>query len=142
MSLDFQRLRPKRFPKKSFKHSQESRYWKKFENVLLEKEDAEATMIRSEVCFCPSNTQAADKSNMLATAVSARVDFYRVYANESEDADKMKPDQRIYKFKDLVTALKLRQDGNIIVTGEKAGKLQVIELSNKFILKTYEEHNQ
>jgi hypothetical protein len=36
----------------------------------------------------------------------------------------------------------MRQDGNIIVAGEKTGRLQVIELTNKFILKTYEEHNK
>jgi hypothetical protein len=30
MSLEYQRLRPKRFPKKSYKSSMEARYWKRF----------------------------------------------------------------------------------------------------------------
>jgi len=34
----------------------------------------------------------------------------------------------------------MRQDGNIVVCGEKTGRVQIIELGNKFILKTYEEH--
>jgi hypothetical protein len=32
-------LKVLRFPKKSFKHAQESRYRKKFKNVLLEKDE-------------------------------------------------------------------------------------------------------
>jgi U3 small nucleolar RNA-associated protein 15 len=48
--------------------------------------------------------------------------------------------QRIFKFKDVATAVALRQDGNIVLTGEKTGRIQLIELNNKFILKTYEEH--
>ncbi len=40
----------------------------------------------------------------------------------------------------MATAVQLRQDGNIILTGEKTGRIQLVELQNKFILKTYEEH--
>lgn len=52
----------------------------------------------------------------------------------------MKPVQKITKFKDIATAVKLRQDGNIVLCGEKTGRIQLIELNNRFILKTYEEH--
>ncbi len=48
--------------------------------------------------------------------------------------------QRIFKFKDVATAVALRQDGNIVLCGEKTGRVQLVELNNKFILKTYEEH--
>lgn len=101
---------------------------------------------------------------MLATAVSARVDIFRLTNNQvnqiqedqgislsnhlhmiiDEEADQevMKPTQKINKFKDFVSAVKLRQDGNIVLCGEKTGRIQLIELSNKFILKTYEEHQK
>jgi len=75
MSLSYERLKPKRFPKKSYKHSLESRYWKRFETVPLEKPEggAEETMQRSEIAFCHG-----PQANLMATAVSARVDIYRL----------------------------------------------------------------
>ncbi|TNV80314.1 hypothetical protein FGO68_gene11371 [Halteria grandinella] len=139
MSLEFHKLKPKRFAKKSFKHSQESRYWKKFQSVLLEKEGDAGGMLRSDLSFCPS---ATDKPNLFATAVSARVDIYRLTQPEQGDEEnEVKPVQKIQKFKDIATAVQLRQDGNIVLCGEKTGKIQLVELQNKFVLKTYEEHS-
>lgn len=57
-----------------------------------------------------------------------------------EDVDRLKPTNTIFKFKDQVTSCLLRQDGNLLLTGEKSGKIQLFELQNKFILKTYEEN--
>lgn len=42
----------------------------------------------------------------------------------------------------MATAVKLRQDGNIVLCGEKTGRVQLIELNNKFILKSYQEHSK
>lgn len=50
----------------------ESRYWKKFQNVILEKEGDSGGMIRSDISF------ARDKPNLMATAISARVDIYKL----------------------------------------------------------------
>ena len=36
----------------------------------------------------------------------------------------------------------LRQDGNLLVSGERSGRIQVLELQNKFVLKTYEENKR
>jgi WD40 repeat protein len=145
MSLEFQKLKPKRyclnpsnclrFAKKSFKHSQESRYWKKFQNVLIEKEGDAGGLGRSDLSFCQG---LSEKANLLATAVSARVDLYRLTQPEEEE---IKPVQRLQKFKDIATAVQLRQDGNIVLCGEKTGRIQLIELQNKFVLKTYEEEH-
>lgn len=38
MSLDYLKLKPKRFPKKSHKHALEARYWKKFETIPIDTE--------------------------------------------------------------------------------------------------------
>ena len=54
--------------------------------------------------------------------------------------DKLKPVSQLFKFKDAVNAIKLRQDGNLILAGEKSGKIQLFEIKNKFILKTYAEN--
>lgn len=128
-----------RFPKKSFKHSQESRYWKKFVNVVLEKEGESGGMARSDISFCGGS----DKPNLMATAVSARVDIYKLAQPTTQDPDEdgIKPVQRIFKFKDVATSVKLRQDGNLVLCGEKTGRVQLIELNNKFILKSYEHEH-
>lgn len=35
----------------------------------------------------------------------------------------LKPVQRITRFKDIVNAVKMRQDGNIVLCGEKTGRI-------------------
>lgn len=57
-----------RFPKKSYKHSQESRYWKKYQNVLMEKDE---NMQINDISFCKG-----EKPYLMAAAISARVDIY------------------------------------------------------------------
>jgi hypothetical protein len=38
MSLEFEKLKVKKFAKKSFKQQAEGKYWKKFDNVLLKRD--------------------------------------------------------------------------------------------------------
>ena len=63
-------------------------------------------MLRSDLSFCQR-----DKPNLFATAVSARVEIYRVSTRsgeEEEEADPLKPIQKITKFKETVTAVQMR----------------------------------
>jgi hypothetical protein len=109
--------------------------------VPLEKEGDSEGMLRSDLAFCHG---AADKANLMATAVSARVDIYKLSApivSEENEVESIKPVQRIFKFKDVATSVALRGDGNLILCGEKTGRVQLVELQNKFVLKTYEEHS-
>ena len=76
MSLDYLKLKPKRFPKQSHKHSLEARYWKKFENIPIldgNQTGDSGGMLRSDLSFCQR-----DKPNLFATAVSARIDIYKL----------------------------------------------------------------
>lgn len=103
----------------------------------LDKEGDSDGMLRSDLAFCHGS---ADKANLMATAVSARVDLYKLSApeiSEDNEIDSIKPVQRIFKFQDVATALTLRADGNLLLCGEKTGRLQLVELQNKFVLKTY-----
>lgn len=36
--------------------------------------------------------------------------------------------QRLTRFNDQVTAIKLREDGQVILTGDRLGKIELIEL--------------
>lgn len=86
------------------------------------------------------NTVNFSTQNIVAVGVSARIDLYTLRQPESQDDvdfDQLKPSQQINKFDDVVTALQFRQDGNIIVAGEGTGKIQLIEVKNKYILRSY-----
>jgi hypothetical protein len=103
MSLDYLKLKPKRFPKKSHKHALEARYWKKFETIPIDTESSSETsnMLRSDLSFCQR-----DKPNVFASAVAARVEIFRLTTPPSSDEiEPLKPVSKIFKFKDVVTAV-------------------------------------
>lgn len=88
MSLDYQKLKVKKFPKKTYKQSAESRYWKKFTNVLLERDPSQMQI--GDLTFC-RNT-GVQESSLLAVAISARVDLYKLTQPEGDDLeDGIKP---------------------------------------------------
>jgi hypothetical protein len=39
------------------------------------------------------------------------------------DEEKLKPSTSIFKFKDMATAVKFREDGNLLACGEKQGNI-------------------
>lgn len=102
----------------------------------------------SDVAFCQTTSQDGDKSRMLATAISARVDIYSLSQqlpppNDDDDEleqQSLRPSSQIYKFNDPVTALHFRPDGNLLLAGETTGRVQLFELKHKFALRTYSEH--
>ena len=63
-----------RFPKKEFKQQKEGRYWKKFKNTLLERDQSHLQI--NDVTFCDSEAQA--NARLFAVAISARVDIYKL----------------------------------------------------------------
>lgn len=84
-------------------------------------------------------------SNLLAVAISARVDLYKLSRPDSADDfdidDQMKPSQSIFKFNDTTSAVSFRPDGGLLAVGESSGKVQVFELKNKYSLRQYpDEH--
>ena len=79
-------------------------------------------------------------SNLLAVAVSARVDLYTLKQPESQDDvdfDKLTPSNQIFKFDDVATAVNFRSDGQLLLTGEASGKVQLFELKNRIPLRNY-----
>lgn len=65
--------------------------------------------------------------------------------DEAEQAEKLendtglKPSTSIRKFDDLVTAVKLRQDGQLILCGDKLGKIQLLQVASRLALRQYKE---
>jgi len=95
-----------------------------------------------DVTFCQSTSHA----RLFAVAVEARVDIYNLSQPEenpenSEDEDPIKHRTRLQKFEDSTTAIQLRQDGNLMLAGEKSGRIQLFELSKKYTLRQYTEHS-
>ena len=58
---------------------------------------------------------------------------------EDEFQDEIEPFAKVSKFSDAVTALKVREDGGVILTGDKLGEIQLIELQNRMALRVYKD---
>ena len=41
------------------------------------------------------------------------------------------------RFEDMITAVKLREDGQVVVAGDKLGTIELIELKQKLVLRRY-----
>ena len=94
-----------------------------------------------DVAFCQSEANA----RLFAIAVEARVDIYNLSQPEenpenSEEEDAIKHRTRLQKFTDSTTAIQFRQDGNLMLVGEKTGRIQLFELNKKYTLRQYTEH--
>ena len=119
--MEYKKLKVKKFAPKQFKHSVDARYWKKFKTVYAQQEDGFMTQ---DVSFCTtSNSTNTQKEGLMASATAARVDIWKMQQNQDEDADQIEPLHTIRKFDDMVTSLKIREDGEILLTGDKLGKI-------------------
>ena len=77
---------------------------------------------------------------LLAAAVSMRVDIFKLQQPDEPDEDCiLDPKHTFSRFDDHVTSVQFRQDGGLLLTGEKSGRIQLHELKNKFVLRTYAE---
>ena len=92
----------------------------------------------NDVGFCDS--QEAANARLFGVAISLRVDVYKLSQPEENpefEEDGLKPRQQLFKFDDTVTSIRFRQDGQLLLTGEKTGRIQLFELNNKFVLRQY-----
>ena len=91
-----------------------------------------------DVTFC--NGDSSSSARLFAIAIEARVDIFNLSQPEenpeySDDDDALKPRTQLNKFNDTTTSINFRQDGNLLVAGEKTGRIQLFELNNKFVLR-------
>ena len=138
--MEYQKVKPKRFAKKGFKNAAESRFWKKYETVYAQLEPGFMT---NDISFCQIGNKA-----YAATATASRVDIWKLQEQRDDEEDKKKKDDdlsdgedrpeeeaklendtdlspvtTISKLEDLVTAVKLRKDGQVVLCGDKLGKV-------------------
>lgn len=74
----------------------------------------------------------------MATATALRVDIWKLQQKEKKkegvdddfdyDDDQIEPYQSLRRFQETVTAIKLREDGQVIVAGDKMGRIELIEI--------------
>lgn len=85
-----------RFAKKTFKQSSEGKYWKRFKNVLMKRDDGGISIGDMTFCKHRETSSLMDRnqaSSLLAVAVSVRVDIYKLVqpATDSEETNEIKP---------------------------------------------------
>lgn len=128
MSEAFQKLQIKKYTKKEYKNAAESRYWKKFKDVVKQK-SSHSIMCTS---FCK------DMPDYLCVAVSAKVDIYKI-TQKLYESD-IKALNSLYKFNDVVTCCGLRDDKELLATGTKEGLVQIFQTQKRLNLRTYTHH--
>lgn len=104
----------------------------------------------NSVSFCAPQSYPGEvggtNPGLLATAKGAKVELWKLQQREKteddSEADEIEPIAKITKFKDEVTIVKLREDGQVILVGDKNGLLQLMELKNKVVLRTYENEHK
>jgi len=87
---------------------------------------------------------------MLATATSIRVDIWRLQQKKQKEEeekgddsfsddgfDQQEPLNSFSRFDDAVTAIKLREDGQVFLAGDKLGTIGLYELNQKIKLREY-----
>ena len=114
MSHPYKKLEIKKYPKKEHRNPAELKYWKKFKTSLIAKDELSI----SDIHFCQN------KPNLVAVAVSARVDLYRLTRQEAKEEGhdpEMKPITVFRHFKEPVSCVRLRQDASLIAVGDHSG---------------------
>ena len=71
-------------------------------------------------------------------AVSARVDIYKITQNLFES--EIKAINSLYKFNDVVTCCKLRDNKDIVAAGTKEGIVHIMQTKNRLNLRKYTAH--
>lgn len=100
----------------------------------------------NDVSFCAPQSMESSSTNpgLVATATAARVDIWKLQQNkpnpEDSEPDQITPWQSIRKFKETVTAVKLREDGQVFLAGDKMGRIELVEIKQKLALRTYNDH--
>ena len=104
-----------------------------------------------DVSFCVPKTDGLNdqrsREGLLASATGARVDIWRLQQQEEKEDDEdehdgLTPIHTLRRFTEMVTAIKLREDGQILLAGDKLGKIEMIELNQKIALRTYENDHK
>ena len=60
---------------------------------------------------------------------------------ELEESFGLRPTSQLFKFNDPTSSVQFRSDGNLVLVGEVSGRIQLMELKNKFALRSYGEHS-
>jgi WD40 repeat protein len=128
MSEVFQKLQVKKYPKKEYKNAAESRYWKKYKDVVKQK-SAYSVM---DTSFC------GNQPDFLCVAVSAKVDIYKITKNLFES--EIKAINSLYKFNDVVTCCKLRDNKDVVAVGTREGIVHIMQTKKKLSLRKYTTH--
>lgn len=108
-------LEIKAFTKKPLSEGAETRYWKRYRNVMLRQDHAPVTHI-------------SFSSEFYCTTSGPRVRFFK-YDNSNPFS--------FSRFKSIATCGTLRQDGELFAAGEHEGKVQVMQVSRKTLLRHY-----
>ncbi len=118
----FKKLKTPVYPQVQERETSEARFW---HNYLLSRKDKHFSA-PSSIHFDPSG------SGHFLVSASTRVCFY--------DPALDKIQRSFTRFQDDAYSAKFRRDGKLFVTGDKSGKIKVVDVHTKSILREISSH--
>ena len=125
-STSFQPLQKKQFPALTERVTSENRYWHKFKAPQIYDQVAPVSHIEC----CPTTTGPYS----FAATSSTRI---HLYSPETHSIGKT-----LSRFQDVVYSGSFRHDGKLVVAGLASGKINVMDVGSRSILRTFEGHQR
>src|SRR6187402_2051411 len=132
MSHPIQKLQPSKFPSGPSPITPDQRYWKKFKHA----QDIQCLSPVTHISFPPPSRNHLLPSNndSFAVTTGTRVQIFSIQTR--------KPTKTIARFSDIAHSAEIRRDGRVLVAGDDSGRIQVFDMKERSILKTWDEHKQ
>ncbi|KAG4419202.1 hypothetical protein IFR04_007703 [Cadophora malorum] len=132
MSHPVQKLQPSKFASGPSPITPDQRYWKSFKHSQSLPCQSPVT----HISFPPPSRNPLQPSNNDSFVITAgtRVQIYSIQTR--------KLIKTITRFSDIAHSAEIRRDGRVMVAGDDSGRIQVFDMKERAILKTWDEHKQ
>ncbi|KAI9048423.1 hypothetical protein LZ554_007259 [Drepanopeziza brunnea f. sp. 'monogermtubi'] len=132
MSHPIQKIQPSKFPSGPSPITPDQRYWKSFKHSQNLSCQSPVTHISYPA---PSRNPLQPSNNdSFVVTTGTRVQIYSIQSR--------KLTKTITRFTDIAHSAEIRRDGRVMVAGDDSGRIQVFDMKERAILKTWDEHKQ
>ncbi|KAI6709889.1 hypothetical protein JHW43_007563 [Diplocarpon mali] len=132
MSHPIQKIQPSKFPAGPSPITPDQRYWKTFKHS----QNLPCQSPVTHISFPPPSRNILQPSNndSFVVTTGTRVQIYSIHTR--------KLIKTITRFSDIAHSAEIRRDGRVMVAGDDSGRIQVFDMRERAILKTWDEHKQ
>lgn len=132
MSHPIQKIQPSKFPSGPSPITPDQRYWKNFKHT----QNLPCQSAVTHISFPPPsrNPLQTSTNDSFVVTTGTRVQVYSIQTRKLV--------KTIARFSDIAHSAEIRRDGRVMVAGDDSGRIQVFDMKERAILKTWDEHKQ